>query len=178
MAAEYSLKASSFPGCLSLNFTNFSVAAAGSHFCKVNFGSLFSALIFCRSSELICLCVQLNFRGSCASMSANFVCSLFIFQLYIVMVFTTTRTDISITCYFDRFSEPSKLYWYLMMFNFLSWWNTHTHTHTTQQEKKNSRVKTVICCIVTSCSMVNKKPISIGNERARQNRFRSTKAKH
>lgn len=99
-----------------------------SHFCKVNFGSLFSALIFCRSSELICLCVQLNFRGSCASMSANFVCSLFIFQLYIVMVFTTTRTDISITCYFDRFSEPSKLYWYLMMFNFLSWWNTHTHT--------------------------------------------------
>lgn len=62
------------------------------------------------------LCVQHNFR---ALRVRIFVCSLFIFEFYIVMVFTTTWTDISITCYISTFPQSSELYWYLMTFNFL-----------------------------------------------------------
>lgn len=103
---------------------------------KFFFSLFFSpTLRTCSYTHSVCridlLCVQLNFRALGVRI---FVCSLFIFQFHIVMVFTTTWTDISITCYFD-ISRTVKLYWYLMTFNFSENPPNGTHTDTEKWQK-------------------------------------------
>lgn len=97
--------------------------------CALSFG-----LRFCRID--LALCVQVSFRVLDVRILVG---ALFIFQFHIVMVFTTTRTDISITCYFGIFTTV-KLYWYLMTFNSMDFGNPHkAKFETATQAKKKER---------------------------------------